>query len=174
MDETNEQLEQVYQARDEWEGTIIVGYLRDNDVEATLRRPPSVPPLDSAEHLTGTHKLHGIFVLEHQAQQARDLINAFQSSVTDESVLAETAAQRLQVDRDTIHKLRGELTEEKKTFEALGWIVVVFLAASALLWAIWPAWLKVNQPPTGLRWVMVIIFALGAAFVGGWTSRRMK
>ena len=174
MDEAGQKLIQVHQARDEWEGTIIVGYLRDNDVEATLRRPPSMPPLDSVESLTGTQKVLGILVLENKAERARELILEFLSAVTDEQVLTETAAQRLKLDRDTIHKLRGELTEERKTFEALGWIVVVFLAAAALLWAIWPAWLKVARPPTGLRWVMVLLLTLSAAFAGGWTSRRMK
>lgn len=174
MNETAENLVQVHHARDEWEGTIIVGYLRDNGIEATLRRPPSVPPLDTAESLTGSQKVLGILVLEHQAKQAEHLIAEFQAAVADDTVLTETAAHRLKLDQETIHRLRGELAEERKTFDALGWIVVVFLAASALLWAIWPAWLKVASPPAGLRWVVVLVFALGAAFVGSWTSRRMK
>lgn len=37
--ERSEKLVQVHHARDEWEGNIILGYLRDNGVEATLRTP---------------------------------------------------------------------------------------------------------------------------------------
>ena len=35
-----EKLVQIYQASDEWEGTILVGFLGDHGVAATLR-PPS-------------------------------------------------------------------------------------------------------------------------------------
>ncbi len=75
--ERSEELVLVHHARDEWAGNIIVGYLRENGVEATLQSPPSVPPLDVAENLTGTGKINGVFVLEHEAEHARSLLKEF-------------------------------------------------------------------------------------------------
>jgi hypothetical protein len=174
MSEQSEQLVQVHHARDEWEGNIVVGYLRDNGVEATLQTPPSMAPLDVVEDLSGSDKVNGIFVLEHEAQHARDLLKEFLNTVTDEQVLEETAAQKLKLDKETIGELRGALREERQTFEFLGWVGVAFLGAAALLWAIWPEWLKIAPPPSGLRWVVVILLALAAAGAGNWASRRAK
>ena len=77
MSERSEKLVLVYHVRDEWQGNIVVGYLRENGVEATLQSPPSVPPLDLVENLTGTDKVNGIFVLEHEAEHARSLLKEF-------------------------------------------------------------------------------------------------
>ena len=77
MSERSEELVLVHHVRDEWQGNIVVGYLRENGVEATLQRPPSVPPLDLVENLTGTDKMNGIFVLEHEAEHARALLREF-------------------------------------------------------------------------------------------------
>lgn len=173
MTEREEKLVQVHQARDEWEGRLLIGYLEDNGIEASLRERASVPPLDGAEELMGGDKVLGILVLEPQGARARELLQEFQSAVTDDTLLADTAAQQLKVSRETIQRLRGELREEKKTFEALGWIVIVFCGAAALLWAIWPAWLKVAAPAAGLRWVMVFLLVAGAIFAGNWANKRM-
>lgn len=172
--ERSEKLVQVHQARDEWEGNIVVGYLRDNGVEATLQSPPSMPPLDAVENLSGSDKANGIFVLEHEAEHARGLLKEFLSAVTDDQVLEETAAQKLKLDKATIGQLRGALREEQQTFEFLGWAGVAFLGAAALLWAIWPEWLKIAPPPPEFRWVVVILLALAAVFAGNWASRRLK
>jgi len=169
-----EKLVQVHQARDEWEGTLLIGYLRDNGLEATQRVPSRMPPFDSAERLTGSDKVCGIFVLEHDAEHATQLVNEFLTAVTDETVLAETAATKLRVDQATIHRLRGELLEERKTFNFLGWLVVVFLGSTALLWAIWPAWLKTPAPEPAFRWIFVVGLMLAALFVGQWASNRLK
>jgi hypothetical protein len=172
--ERSEKLVQVHHARDEWEGNIILGYLRDNGVEATLRTPASMAPLDAAESLSGSDQANGIFVLEHEVEHARGLLKEFLSTVTDEDVLEEAAAQKLKVDKETISQLRGALQEERRTFEFLGWIGAVFLGAAALLWAIWPDWLRVGVPEPEFRWVMVVLLGLGAVFAGSWGSRSTK
>jgi hypothetical protein len=77
MSERSEELVLVHHVRDEWQGNIVVGYLRENGVEATLQSPPSVPPLDLVETLTGSDKVNGIFVLEHEAEHARSLLKEF-------------------------------------------------------------------------------------------------
>ncbi|HXI83841.1 MAG TPA: hypothetical protein VNL17_07095 [Verrucomicrobiae bacterium] len=168
----SEDLVLVHHARDEWDGNIIVGYLRDNGVEATLQNPPSMPPLDAMESLSGSDKVNGIFVLDHEASHARELVEEFVNTVTDEQVLEEAAAQKLKLDKETVTQLRGALMEERQTFEFLGWIGAAFLGAVALLWAIWPAWLKIGPPSPEFRWVVVILLLLAAVFVGSLTSRR--
>jgi hypothetical protein len=167
----SEYLVEVHKARGEWEGNLLVGYLRDNGVEATLQEPASIAPLDSAETMTGTDKVCGIFVLDHDRKKASELVKEFLSAAADDSVLEETAAEQLHVDKEKIARLRGELQEERKTFEFLAWSGVMFLGAASLLWATWPAWLKVEPPAPEFRWVMVILLALGAVMAGAWSSR---
>ena len=169
----SEQLVEIHKARNEWEGNLLVGFLNDNDAEATMEPPPAVPPLDAVEQLSGVDKICGIFVLEHDAQRARELVREFLTAATDERVLEEEAAQKLHVDKETIAQLRGAVREERRTFEFLGWLGVAFLAAAALLWAIWPAWLKIAPPAPEFRWVMVILLGLAAVYAGNWTSRRL-
>jgi hypothetical protein len=171
--ERSQDLVLIHHARDEWDGNILVGYLRDNGVEATLQSPPSMPPLDAMENLSGTDKVNGIFVLGYQADRARELVKEFVNTVTDEQVL-EAAAEKLKLDKETVTQLRSALKEERQTFEFLGWVGVAFLGAAALLWAIWPAWLKIGPPPAEFRWVVVILLLLAAVFAGSWTSRRYK
>src|SRR5882724_8660994 len=170
--ETSENLVLVHHARNEWDGNIIVGYLRDNGVEATLQSPPSLAPLDVAEDLSGTDKVNGIFVLDHEASHARELVKEFVNTVTDEQLLEEAAAEKLKLDKGTITQLRGALQEERQTFEFVSWIGAAFLGAIALLWVIWPAWLKIEPPSLVSRWVVVILLLLAAVFAGSWTSRR--
>jgi len=170
--EQSQDLVLIHHARDEWDGNILVGYLRDNGVEATLQSPPSMPPLDAMENLSGSDKVNGIFVLGYEADKARELVKEFLNTVTDEQVLEEAAAEKLKLDKDTITQLRGALKEERQTFEFLGWIGAAFLGAVALLWAIWPAWLKIGAPAAEYRWVVVVLLLLAAVFAGSWTSRR--
>ena len=172
--EQSQDLVLIHHARDEWDGNIIVSYLRDNNVEATLQSPPSMPPLDAMESLTGSDKVNGIFVLAYEADHARELVKEFLNTVVDEQVLEEAAAQKLKLDKETVAQLRKALKEERKTFEFVGWIGVVFLGAAALLWAIWPAWLKIGPPPAEFRWVVVILLLMAAVFAGSWTSRKLK
>jgi len=172
--ERSENLVQVHHAHDEWEGNIIVGYLRENGVEATLQQPPSMPPFDAAESLSGTEKVNGVFVLEHDADRARKLLKEFLATVTDEQILEDAAGQKLKLDKKTIGQLRTALREERKTFAFLGWTGVVFLGAAALFWATWPGWLNIGPPPPEFRWVVVILLALAAVFTGTWASRPSK
>jgi len=172
--EAAEKLVRIHHARDEWEGDLIVGYLQANGVEATLRTPTELPPLNTAEELSGRAEVNGIYVLEHQEAEARRVLQEFLTTATDPNVLEAEAAQQLKLDRATIARLRGELREEKMTFEFLGWLMVVFLGAGAVLWAIWPAWLKIAPPAPVARWLGVVALVLGAVFVGSWMARRMK
>ena len=73
----SENLVLVHHAHDECEGNIVVGFLRENGIDAALQCPPSVPPLDLAENLTGSNKMNGVFVLEHEAENARRLLQEF-------------------------------------------------------------------------------------------------
>jgi hypothetical protein len=113
-----------------------------------------------------------VFVLEAEVKNARHLLQEFQSTVTDQQILEETAAQKLKLDKETITQLRAAVREERKTFEFLGWIGVAFLGSAAVLWAIWPAWLKLAPPQ--LKWIVIILFAFAALFAGSWASRRLK
>ncbi|MGA2220738.1 MAG: hypothetical protein ABSH21_02995 [Verrucomicrobiia bacterium] len=168
----SENLVEIHRARDEWEGNLLIGYLRDNGIEATLEGKMKGP--ESAVHagFADPDRSCGIFVLEDEAKRAAELVTEFLSAATDDNILQQTAAQKLQVDRETIARLRDAVREERRTFELLGWIGVVFLGAAALLWAIWPAWLKVASPPPEFRWVVVILLVLAAVFAGGRASKR--
>ncbi len=167
-----ENLVEIHKAHDEWVGNLLIGYLRDNGVEATLQEPGSTVP-DVVETMSGVDKIYGIFVLDHDSKRGAELVREFLSAATDESVLEATAAEKLRVDKDTIARLRGAVREERRTFELLGWLGVAFLGSAALLWAIWPAWLKIEAPAPEFRWVMVILLLLGALFAGTWSSKRM-
>ena len=169
-----QQLVQVYHADNEWEGNLLVGYLRENGIEAMLQAPPSMPPLDMVENLSGSEKINGVFVLEHEAEHARGLLKEFQSTGIDQRTLEETAMQKPNPHQETIGQLRGALRDERKTFDFLGWVSALFLGAAALLWAIWPAWLKIAPSLPGFRWLIVILLALAVGFAGSWASRRLK
>jgi hypothetical protein len=171
--EHSQDLVLIHHARNEWDGNIIVGYLRDNGVEATLQSPP-MPPLDAMENLNGSDKINGIFVLAYEVGRARELVTEFVNTVVDDQVLEEAAAQKLKLDPETVAQLRNALQEERQTFTFVGGIVATFLGATALLWAIWPSWLKIGPPPAGFRWLGVIFLLFAAVFAGSWTSRRLK
>ncbi|MEI6083386.1 MAG: hypothetical protein WCS70_03700 [Verrucomicrobiota bacterium] len=167
-----EKLVEVHKAHSEAEGLLLASYLRDNGIEATFQGDPNVS-FDMKELLQTSDETMGVFVLENDLTRAKELREEFVTTVTDETVLAEAAAHRLRVDKETIHRLRGELKEERRTFEFLGWIGVVFLGSAALLWAIWPEWLKMEEPAVPLRWAMVVLLALGTVFAGSWANRRL-
>ena len=76
----SENLVQVHQARSDWEGNMVVEYLRGNGIEATLEARPSVAPLDAAEQLSGAGRVDGVFVLQHDADRARALVQEFLAS----------------------------------------------------------------------------------------------
>ena len=167
-----EKLVEIHKACNDWEGNLLIGFLRDNGIEATFQGDPSVN-LDMAHMLKSTDEAFGVYVLEENVARARELVHEFLTTATDETVLDELAAQKLRVSKETIAQLRGALKDERETFEFLGWIGVVFLGAAALLWVIWPAWLKIDAPPALFRWAMVLLLALGAVFAGSWASRRL-
>ena len=170
----SEKLVEIHRARDEWEGNIIAGFLKDNGVEATLQAEVSRTEAAAHAGYADPDTSRGIFVLEHEAERARKLLEEFMTTATDEKILEETAAQKLRVDKQTISQLRTALREERRTFDFLGLLMVAFLAASALLWATWPSWLKTSPPAPEFRWVMVIMLALAAVFAGNWANKRMR
>ena len=172
MYQPNTKLVEVYKARDTWEGTLLTGYLRANGIEAAFQGDPNVS-FDMTELLRNSDEAFGVFVLEPEAAQAKALLTEFLTAATDELLLAENAARKLKVDKETIHRLRGALVEERRTFEFLGWVGVVFLGAAALLWTIWPAWLKMDVPPSIFRWLMVALLTIGAVFAGNWANRKI-
>jgi hypothetical protein len=165
-------LVEVFKARNDAEGNLVVGFLRDNGVEATFFGAAAVP-LDSAEILESSDKLAGVYVLPENAERARQLVAEFGAGVSDEQELEDAAAQKPHPDKERIAELRGAIRDERRTFEFLGWVGVVFLAALAVLWAIWPEWLKVEAPAAFYRWTGVVLLAVAAMFAGSWTSRRM-
>ena len=168
----SERLVEVYKARDEWEGDLIIGYLKNNGIDATFQGESSMP-FDMAGMFKTTEEALVIFALERDAKRAAELVREFLGKPTDERVLEEEAAHKLHVDKETIRQLRGAVCEERRTFKFLGWLGVAFLGATALLWAIWPAWLKIAPPAPEFQWMMVIALALAAVFAGNWASRRM-
>ena len=172
MNQPNTNLVEVHKARDTWEGTLLTGYLRDNGIEAAFQGDPNVS-FDMTELLRNSDEAFGVYVLASDVGRAKELIAEFLTSATDESVLAETAAQTLRVDKEAIHRLRGALVEERRTFEFLGWLGVAFFGAATLLWIIWPAWLKMDAPPALFRWLMVLLLTLGAVFAGNWANKRV-
>ena len=79
----------------------------------------------------------------------------------------------MKVDKEAIHRLRTAVVEERRTFEFLGWIGVVFFGAATALWIIWPTWLKMDTPPALFRWLMVLLLTVGAVFAGNWANKRV-
>ncbi len=73
-------LVQIHQTGEEWQGNLIVDFLRDHGLEATLRPPPGIPPLDAAERFIGNKKVCGILVLERESDRARSLVTEFLST----------------------------------------------------------------------------------------------
>jgi hypothetical protein len=167
-----EKLVEIHKARDEWEGNLLIGFLRNNGIEASFQGAPSVD-IGIGNALQNSNETFGVFVLEENAVQARDLIREFLTTATDPAVLEETAAQKLRVSKDKITQLRGAIREERETFAFLQWIGMAFLGALALLWASWPDWLKTEAPAAVYRWTAVILLLVAALLVGGWTRRRL-
>jgi len=97
----SETLVEIQHAHNEWEGNLLVSYLSDNGVEATLQLPPAIAPLDAVETLSGSGKVCGVFVLEHEAQRATELVKEFLSGATDDRTLEQAATQSPQADKET-------------------------------------------------------------------------
>jgi hypothetical protein len=167
-----EKLVEIHKARDEWEGNLMIGFLRDNGVEATFQGAPSVD-IGITNMLRNSDEAFGVYVLEENAGKARELVREFIATATDPAVLEETAAQKLHVGKEKIAQLRGAIREERETFAFLQWIGMAFLGALALLWATWPDWLKTEAPAAVYRWTAVIMLVIAALLVGGWTRRRL-
>jgi hypothetical protein len=162
----NESLVEIYRARDPWQGHLLIGFLQDNGVQAAFQGLSSVP-LAAGELLETSDRLVGIFVLQHDVAQARELVQEFLAS---EGV--DTASPDMPpLDKQRIAELRNALQEERKTFAFLGWAAVVFLGAMAVLWAIWPVWLKTEPPAPLYRWMGVVLLAMAAAFALNQTRR---
>ncbi len=164
-----EKLVEIHKANDPWQGHLLIGYLHDNGVEAAFQGLPAMP-LVAGELLGTSDQVSGIYVLEHDAARARELVNEFLSSENIETA----SPERPRLDKERIAELRGALREERQTFEFLGWAAVVFLAALAVLWAIWPVWLKTEPPSPFYRWTGVVLLALAAVFAGNYAGRHNR
>src|SRR6266478_391967 len=105
-----EKLVEVHKARDDWDGNLLIGFLRDNGVEATFQGEPSVN-LDLAHMLKSTDEAFGIYVLEEDAGKARELVREFITAATDPDVLEETAAHKVHLSKEQITQLRGAIRE---------------------------------------------------------------
>jgi hypothetical protein len=167
-----EKLVEIHKARDEWEGNLLIGFLRDNGVEASFQGDPSVN-LDMAHMLKSTDEAFGVYVLEENVGKARELVREFVTAATDPAVLEETAATKLRVSKEQIAQLRGAIRDERQTFAFLQWLGMIFLGALAVLWAFWPEWLKTEAPAAVYRWSAVILLMVAALLIGGWTRRRL-
>ena len=178
MSETNpsakEKLVVVHKARDEWEADLIVGYLRDNGIEAMLSDPPSRAAAGFHAGFCDPDTTCPVYVLEEQTESARQRVGEFLAARADEPAPESNAPAPAHLDRARIAELRESVKEERRTFEFLGWGGVVFLAAGALLWTVWPSWLKMVAPTWPMRSLMVILLVLAAVFVGSWSGRRLR
>ena len=158
-----EKLVQVHKARNEWEGNLIVDFLRNQGVEATLRPPPSMPPCDYYELFNRNETIDGIFVRESDADCARKLIREFLTTAADTPSLEALAAQRPPLTKEKIGQLRGALREERRTFQFLGWLIVAFLVA---------VWLWLGSPLLRSGGLMLALLALLAMCVGYFLRKR--
>lgn len=164
-------LVEIFRAKDEWQGNLLASLLRDNGIEAVFPGEPVVN-FDAAHVLSRGDAAIGVFVLPRDAVRARQLIDEFLSAATDPAVLEETAAQRLKVDRAVIARLREQLREERRTFDFLGWLAFAFFGAAALLWVLWPPWLRMPVPGWGLRLSMIALLVIGAVLAAHWARRK--
>ena len=169
-----EKLVAVHKARDEWEADLLVGYLRNNGIDATLMDPPSRAAAGFHAGYCDPDTTCAVFVLEDQENIARTLVGEFLAARPGETAPAADAARPAHLDKARIAELRETVKEERRTFEFLGWVGVVFLAAGALLWTLWPAWLKMAAPGWFMRWPMVLLWVLAALFVSRWSGRRFR
>lgn len=169
-----EKLIPVHRARSEWEGNVVIEHLRHHGIEATLQARISGALAGTDAGFADPDTTATVCVLEHDRARADEAVRTLLAAVADERALEDAAAQKLHLDKTTIHRLREELREERRTFNFLGWLFVIFLGASAALWAIWPAWLKTAPPDPTIRVVMVIMLALGAVFAGNWASKHVR
>ena len=169
-----EKLVAVHKARDEWEADLIVGYLRENGIEAMLTDPPTRAAAALHAGFCDPDTTSPVFVLEDQVEPARKLVEEFLAARPDGQPAVADAAPPAHLDQARIAELRVAVKEERRTFEFLGWVGVAFLAAGALLWIIWPSWLKMAAPATPLRWLLAILLVLAAVYVSGWSSRRRR
>ena len=159
-----ERLVQVHKARSEVEGDLILGYLHDNGIEATLIRPPTDPLLHDLERLFRNRIMLGIFVLEHEGARARRLVREFISVRADEMALEELAAQKPRLTKEHFAQLRAALREERHTFQFLGWLGLAFCAALLL-------WLRV--PLAGFHWLVLIMLIMAALVAGSWLRKKL-
>ncbi len=80
-----EKLVEIHKARDEWEGNLLIDFLRESGMEASFQGDPSVN-LDLAHMLKSTDEAFGVYVLEHHAGKARELVKEFLAASPDDAV----------------------------------------------------------------------------------------
>ena len=168
-----EKLVEIHKAKDPWEGHLIIGFLRENGVAGAFQGMPAVP-LDAHELMGDTDRAVGVYVLESDAGRARDLIKQLSVNATDTASLEWSAIMPSRPDKERIAELRETVREERQTFDFLRWVAVVFLAALALLWILWPEWLRTEAPGPLYRYTGALLLALAAVFASNTLNRRMK
>ncbi len=160
----NERLVQVFKARDEMQGELVASVLRENGVEVMVRQSPSMPPLDVVERsFMLNEKTGGVFVLEHEAERARALVQDFLATAVDEKSLDDLAAQKPHPDKETIGQLRVAVREERRTFRFLGWTAAAVLLAAVL---------RISGIQQDYRWFITVFLIAAAIVVGNWLRKK--
>ena len=81
----SEKLVEVHKAREEWEGNLLIDYLRKNGVSAAFQGESAIN-LDLAHFLKNTDEAFGVYVLEEDASKARELVKEFFAARPEDAV----------------------------------------------------------------------------------------
>lgn len=168
-----DKLVEIHKAKDPWEGHLVIGFLRENGVEGAYQGLASVA-LDAHEMMGDTDRTVGVFVLERDVPRARELIKAFTQNTTDTASIEWASVVPSRPDKERIAELRNAVREERRTFDFLRWTGVVFLAALAVLWMVWPEWLQTTAPGPLYRYTGAGLLALASIFASNALNHRPK
>jgi hypothetical protein len=162
----SEKLVEIHRAANEWRANILVGYLRDNGIEASWEVIPSRARAALRAGYCDPDSTCRVFVLEHAADRARQLIEEYLAASPNERMLEELALQKRPMTKERFAQLRAALREERRTFRFLGLLGAAFLAAGLLL----------RHQVIGLagaRWIMLAVIAIAAVVVGNWLREKL-
>jgi hypothetical protein len=168
-----DKLVEIHKAQDPWQGHLLIGFLRENGMEAAYQGLPAIA-LDAHGLMADNDAAVGVFVLERDVPRARELVKVFLTQATDTAALEAAAARPPHSpDRERIAELRGELQEERRTFELLGWLGAGLMVILAVLWTAWPDLFEVVPVPL-FRYIGAALIVLAAVFAGNLIGRRMR
>lgn len=169
-----EKLVEIHKAQNPWQGHLLIGFLRENGMEAAYQGLPAIA-LDAHGLMADNDAAVGVFVLECDVVRARELVKLFLTKSTDTAMLETAAAlPSIRPDKERIAELRGELCEERRTFELLGWLGAVFMVILVVLWTAWPDWLQTAPPGPFVRYMGAALIGLAAVFAGNLIGRHMR